>query len=76
MKEKMNISEQLEQEDAEQLVYLVMGRDEYGQYESRKGSWDVLEVCLDPDVANARVEQLKKKDPFSGYQMWPKRVSS
>ena len=55
-------------------VYIVMGRDEYGQYQSSVGEWSIIEVADNEDAGLALVEELKRDDPYSGYKLVEKVI--
>jgi hypothetical protein len=53
----------------ESKVYIVMGRDEYGQYQSSIGEWSIIKVADNEAAGLALVEELKRDDPYSGYKL-------
>ena len=56
-------------------VYIVMGRDEYGSYQSSFGDWSIVEV-VDNEVAGMLlVKKLKEDDEYSSYKLVEKVVS-
>jgi hypothetical protein len=60
----------------ESKVYIVMGRDEYGQYASAQGQWSIIKVADSEAAGLALVEELKRDDPYSGYKLVEKAVVS
>jgi hypothetical protein len=55
-------------------VFVIMGRDEYGQYESKIGSWQLMAIVDSEDKAISRIAEYKKNDPYSGYKYFQERV--
>jgi len=50
-------------------VYILMGRDEYGRYQSSIGEWSIIRVADNEAAGLALVEELKRDDPYSEYKL-------
>ena len=53
----------------QESVYIVMGRDEYGQYQSSIGEWSIIRIADNEAAGLALVDELKRDDPYSGYKL-------
>jgi hypothetical protein len=56
----------------ESKVYIVMGREEYGQYQSGSlsiGEWSIIKVADNEAAGLAMVEELLRDDPYSNYKL-------